>query len=88
MEQEIKPVNDEELLDLFTRGVSQVAPEKADMVKDVGLAGNLSDLALDSIETMELVAYVEEQIGTRFHDDDLAQLSSFAHLVELIRRAP
>ena len=88
MNPDTKPVSDAALIDLFTRGISQVSPEKAGMVEEVGLAGNLSDLALDSIETMELVAYVEEQIGTRFHDDDLAQLSSFAHLAELIRRAP
>ncbi len=79
-------MNDSELIDLFTRGIQQVDPDKADKVQELGLDAQLSDLALDSLAIMELVTFVEEQIGTRFHDDDLAQLTSFAQLADLIRR--
>jgi acyl carrier protein len=79
-------MKDDELTALFTRGIAQVAPDKSAVVGEISLEGRISDLGLDSIATMELVAYIEEQVGRRFHDDDIARVVTFADLTELIRK--
>ena len=55
------------------------------MIARVTLESTIEDLGLDSIATMEMVGYLEEQVEATFPDEDLAKVASIRDLTSLIR---
>jgi acyl carrier protein len=51
------------------------------------LDSKLSELSMDSVAVMETIGVVEQRIGVRFHDEDLARLSSLRDLEALVEKA-
>jgi acyl carrier protein len=51
------------------------------------LDSKLSDLSMDSVAVMETIGVVEQRIGVRFQDEDLARLSSLRDLEALVEKA-
>ena len=51
------------------------------------LDSKLSDLSMDSVAVMETIGVVEQRIGVRFQDEDLARLSSLRDLEALVDKA-
>ena len=47
----------------------------------------LSDLSLDSVAVMEIVGYVEQKLGVRFNDEDMATITTLRDLSTLIEKA-
>ena len=45
----------------------------------------ISDLDLDSVAVVELVAYLEEQLGIRVPDDELARVKTVGDLEAVVR---
>jgi acyl carrier protein len=46
----------------------------------------ISELGLDSVAVMELVAHVEQQLQIRIPDEQLTSASSIGHLVDVVER--
>jgi acyl carrier protein len=46
----------------------------------------ISELGLDSVAVMELVAQVEQQLGVRIPDEQLTSATSIGGLVDAVRR--
>jgi len=46
----------------------------------------IASLGMDSVAIMELVGFLEEQLGIRLPDEDLAQVQTLADLGALIQR--
>jgi acyl carrier protein len=51
------------------------------------LDSKLSELSMDSVAVMETIGVVEQRIGVRFQDEDLARLSSLRDLEALVDKA-
>ena len=51
------------------------------------LDSKLSELSMDSVAVMETIGVVEQRIGVRFQDEDLARLSSLRDLEALVEKA-
>lgn len=51
------------------------------------LDSKLSELAMDSVAVMETIGVFEQQVGIRFHDDDLSRLTSLRDLEALVAKA-
>lgn len=79
-------MTDSEILELLTAGLRSVAPERNQDFAELSLSRSISDLGLDSIAAMELVAYIEEQIDTTFPDEDLAGVHTLEDLAVLVRK--
>ena len=80
-------MNDDRILQLVTSALDSVAPgwNKDDKPLDMSL--KMKDLSIDSVSTMEMVGYIEEELGVTFPDEDLAQVNRLEDLAGLIRNA-
>lgn len=77
----------EQAVALIKDALAEVAPEKAAEFDGVALETKIRDLGIDSVAAMEMVGAVEERLSVTFPDEDLAQLSRFSDLVDLIKAA-
>ena len=73
-----------DVLALFRDAVYEAAGTK---IENLTLDTTIADLALDSVAVMEAIAHVEERLGIRINDEDLAHLSSMRDLQKLIEKA-
>jgi acyl carrier protein len=69
---------------MFKAAVFEAGGIKLD---NLTLDTTLADLALDSIAVMESIAVLEDQLGIRIQDEDLARLTSLRDLEALIAKA-
>ncbi len=80
-------MNDSEIITLLTQALNSVAPGWSKDVKELRMDLKMRDLSIDSVATMEMVGFVEEEIGVTFPDEDLARVSKIGDLATLIREA-
>lgn len=80
-------MTDNETLALIKEALNDVAPGREADFSKVSLESTIAELGLDSIATMEMVGYLEEQIEVTFPDEDLAKVASIRDLISLIRAA-
>ena len=73
-----------DFLTLFREAVFQAGGVTLDKLT---LDTPIAELALDSIAVMESIAIVEDRLGIRIADEDLARLSSLRDLEMLINKA-
>ncbi len=80
-------MNDDRILQLVSAALDSVAPgwNKNDEPLDMTL--KMKDLSIDSVSTMEMVGYIEEELGVTFPDEDLTQVNRLEDLAGLIRSA-
>lgn len=67
----------EELLALVAAGMAHVTGRPAPALT---LDADIGTLGLDSLETLELVAWAEERLSARVPDDELARVTSIGDL--------
>lgn len=79
-------MTDSDIIVLFKQALASVAPAGAGDFDRLSLDTSIADLELDSVSTMEMVGYVEEQVGGTFSDEDLAQVTHLRELAALVRR--
>jgi acyl carrier protein len=79
-------MTDADLLDLLRRALHEVDPERADDWAELTLDRTIASLGLDSIKTMEMVGFVEDETDVTFDDEELADVETLAQLVALVRR--
>jgi acyl carrier protein len=78
---------DEDLIALLSRASLEVAGRRLD---GLDMDSRLADSGIDSVGVLEMVGYVEDELGLRFPDDEITRLSTVrdvAALVERTRRA-
>jgi acyl carrier protein len=52
--------------------------------QELTLDSNFRDLGIDSLDLVDLVFALEEEIGTQFEDDELLKIKTVRDLCELI----
>ena len=80
-------MNDDRILTLVTAALDSVAPGWNKDEKPLDMTLKMKDLSIDSVSTMEMVGFIEDELGVTFPDEDLAQVSRLEDLAELIRNA-
>lgn len=73
-----------DVVKLFQEAAFEVSGRKLD---GLTMETALAELALDSVIVLEVVSHVEQQLGVRFEDEDLATLSTMKDLAALIHKA-
>lgn len=76
-----------QIIELIKAALDQVAPGRSADINEGNMNMKMRDLAIDSVVTMEMIGYIEENIGKTFPDEDLAQVSKLSDLAALIRNA-
>ena len=79
-------MNDAEILSLMKKSLDEVAPGWAKEVKDFGPDVKFRDMAVDSVQIMEMVGIIEEECNCQFADEDLAQIAKVGDMIGLIRK--
>lgn len=76
-------MNDAEILNLVREAIAFAEPN----VKTAPLSptDTIANLGINSISVLEIVGYLEDKIGIRFPDDELAHLNTIGGLCDLIR---
>ena len=80
-------LSDERVLSLVRTALKEVAPGRAEEISNISLDVRVSDLSIDSVETMEMIGVLEEDLGVIFAEEELAQVVEFRDLAEVMRRA-
>ena len=75
-----------ESMDLIKAAITTVEPAKAAKLGGVKLDTEIRSLGMDSVATMEMVSYLEEQLHATFPDEALTEINTFGDLVKLIDR--
>jgi acyl carrier protein len=73
-----------DIIPLFQAAAKEVVGYE---LEKLTLETELSDLSLDSVAVMEIVGFVEQQLGVRFADEDLSRLTTLKDLAALIDKA-
>lgn len=73
-----------DVVKLFQEAAFEVSGRKLD---GLTLDTQLAELALDSVVVLEVVSNVEQTLGIRFEDEDLAHLSTMRDLSVLVQKA-
>ncbi|MCA1579808.1 MAG: acyl carrier protein [Acidobacteria bacterium] len=76
-------MNDTEIHSLIGEAVAFAEPR----LKGASLKpeDTIAELGINSIAVLEIVGYLEDKLGVRFPDDELAQLNTIGGLSDLIR---
>ncbi len=73
-----------DVVKLFKEAAFEVGGRRLD---GLTLDSQLAELALDSVVVLEVVSHVEQTLGIRLEDEDLARLSTMRDLSNLVRKA-
>ncbi len=80
-------MNDDKILALVSKALDDVAPGWSKDVDNVTLDLAMKDLSINSVELMEMVGVIEEDLGVTFPDEDLAGVNKLSDLAGMIRKA-
>ena len=78
-------MNDVQTIDLIRKALNEVAPNREADFANLDPGTKIEALGLDSIATMEMIGFIEEQIDATFADEELAKVSHVRDLVGLVR---
>ncbi|MEP6801523.1 MAG: acyl carrier protein [Acidobacteriota bacterium] len=76
-------MNDAEIKTLIGEAVAFADPRLVG--KPLSENDTIAELGITSIAVLEIVGYLEDKLGVRFPDDELAQLNTIGGLSNLIR---
>jgi acyl carrier protein len=72
-----------EIRDLIREAIRFAEPELTDV--NLTAESSLSELGISSVSVLEIVGYIEDKLGVRFPDDELAGLNGLPALEKLIQ---
>ena len=78
-------MTDTEVLSLIQKALHEVAPERTADFENIELSTTIDELSLDSIATMEMVGFLEDNTDRVFPDEELTKVNSIANLANLVR---
>lgn len=71
-------------MELIKAAVKVVDPGKAGKLSSITDTTEIRELGMDSVATMEMVGYLEEQLETTFSDEVMVKIQTFGDLKNLI----
>jgi acyl carrier protein len=78
------PITDEQLLTLVEEALRSLGDARI-QIDRLSMEATLAGLGVDSMNAIEMAAYLEDKLGIRMPDDQLAQVSSVSGLARIIR---
>jgi acyl carrier protein len=78
-------MTDAQIIDLIRAGLNDVAPDRSGDFENLSLSQSIDDLSLDSIATMELIGFLEDETSQTFPDEDLPKVDKLSDIASLMR---
>ncbi|MFT7578579.1 MAG: acyl carrier protein [Myxococcota bacterium] len=79
-------MNEAEILNLMKSSLDEVAPGWSKEVTEFGAEVKFRDMAVDSVQIMEMVGIIEEKCDCQFADEDLAQITKVGDMMSLVKK--
>ena len=79
-------MTDNEILALLKNALDEVAPGWAKDLKEFNAEVKFRDLAVDSVQIMEMLGVVEERARCAFADDEINQINKVGDMIALVRK--
>lgn len=79
-------MNDNEILTILKNALDEVAPGWAKDVKEFGPDVKFRDLAVDSVQIMEMLGVIEEKCNCAFADDEINQINRVSDMIALVKK--
>jgi acyl carrier protein len=76
-----------EAMELIKAAITAVDTSKAAKLATIKPETEIRELGLDSVATMEMVGFLEEQLETQFSDEVMVRINTFGDLVALIEKS-
>lgn len=76
--------SDAELITLFREAAVEIAGRD---FADLSPSTEISELGIDSVDLLEMFGYVEDELGIKLSDADLAEVATLHDLAALIQRS-
>lgn len=74
----------EEVIGLFREGALEIAKLQ---LGELHAGSLLSELGIDSVDTVEILAFIESRLGVRFRDDEMLGILTVGDLARVVERA-
>jgi len=74
-------------LDLIKAAIIAVDPNKSSKLAGLSAQTEIRELGMDSVATMEMVGYLEEQLDTQFSDEVMIRIQTFGDLIALVEKS-
>jgi acyl carrier protein len=74
-------------IDLIKAAILEVDPSKASKLASVTPTQEIRELGMDSVATMEMVGFLEENLETQFSDEVMVRINTFGDLIALIEKS-
>lgn len=74
-------------IDLIKAAILEVDPSKASKLASVTATQEIRELGMDSVATMEMVGFLEENLETQFSDEVMVRINTFGDLIALIEKS-
>jgi acyl carrier protein len=78
-------MTDAEILTLIQRALDDVVPDRSDDWKNLTFETTIEDLELDSVATIEMLGFLEEETDRTFPDDEIGLVEGLKDLAVLVR---
>lgn len=78
-------MNDAEILTLIRAALNDIVPDRSEDWAALELSKSIEDLELGSVETIEMLGFIEEEVDVTFPDDEVGLVESLKDLATLIR---
>lgn len=78
-------MTDAQILDVMKRALHDVEPDRDDDWSRITLDVAIDQLELDSVKTLEMIGFLEEETGAVFEDDQLSVVRTLRDLATLIQ---
>lgn len=79
-------MTEDEIIDLFGRGLRAIRARRTDVdIPPLHPDAALPDLGIDSIEFIEALSYVEEELGAMLSSERLSEVRTIGDLVRLVQ---
>ncbi len=74
-------------IDLIKAAILEVDPSKASKLATVKPTQEIRELGMDSVATMEMVGYLEEELQVQFSDEVMVRINTFGDLIALVEKS-
>jgi len=75
------PLRDDGILAVFARAMWEVACQKAD---GLGLDTQVADLGIESVALLEVIGYLEDELGVHFPEARLREVRTVGDLADIV----
>lgn len=79
-------MTNERVRELLAKALEKVAPDLGLHDKELDLTTPINELGLDSVTSMEMVCALEDAVGRRFDDQELAKVRRLDDLAAVLGR--